>query len=219
MARLVLGAWCAVLAILLAFPFSVSAQLVGSARVTDGDTLRIGAQRIRLHGIDAPESKQTCRVAGKTWPCGAAATRALRERIAGRPITCEERDRDRYGRIVAVCRLAGEDVNAWMVSQGWALAYQKYSSDYVAQETAAKAARRGVWRGDFVSPGRWRRGEGLEAIVNGGGIMLHARRPGGPVAAAQNCATHGPLSVATRGRRCTAWSSMRRFDWRLSTRV
>ena len=55
--------------------------------------------------------------------------------------------------------------------------------------------------------------------VNGGGIMLHARRPGGPVAAAQKCATHGPLSVATRGRRCTAWSSMRRFDWRLSTRV
>ena len=55
--------------------------------------------------------------------------------------------------------------------------------------------------------------------VNGGGIMLHARRPGGPVAAAQNCATHGPLSVATRGGGCTAWSSMRRFDWRLSTRV
>ena len=59
----------------------------------------------------------------------------------------------------------------------------------------------------------------MNPIVNGGGIMLHARRPGGPVAAAQNCATHGPLSVATRGRRCTAWSSMRRFDWRLSTRV
>ena len=58
-----------------------------------------------------------------------------------------------------------------------------------------------------------------DSSVNGGGIMLHARRPGGPVAAAQNCATHGPLSVATRGRRCTAWSSMRRFDWRLSTRV
>ena len=56
-------------------------------------------------------------------------------------------------------------------------------------------------------------------IVNGGGIMHHARRPGGPVAAAQNCATHGPLLVVARGRRCTAWSSMRRFDWRLSTRV
>ena len=66
---------------------------------------------------------------------------------------------------------------------------------------------------------RARRRDGFPACVNGGGIMLHARRPGGPVAAAQNCATHGLLSVATRGRRCTAWSSMRRFDWRLSTRV
>ena len=55
--------------------------------------------------------------------------------------------------------------------------------------------------------------------VNGGGIMHHAERPDGPVAAAQKCANHGPLSVATRGRRCTAWSSMRRFDWRLSRRV
>ena len=61
-------------------------------------------------------------------------------------------------------------------------------------------------------------GRALRPCVNGGGIMHHAERSGGPVAAAQNCATHGPLSVATRGRRCTAWSSMRRFDWRLSTR-
>ena len=55
--------------------------------------------------------------------------------------------------------------------------------------------------------------------VNGGGIMHHAARLGVPVAAARNCATHDPLSVATRGRRCTAWSFMRLFDWRLSTRV
>ena len=99
------------------------AQLSGVASVTDGDTLRIGAHKIRLHGIDAPESKQTCRAGGETWRCGAAVTRALRERLGGRPVACEERDRDRYGRIVAVCRLAGEDVNAWMVSQGWAVAY------------------------------------------------------------------------------------------------
>ena len=58
----------------------------------------------------------------------------------------------------------------------------------------------------------------LLACVNGGGIMLHAERPDGPVAAARKCANHGPLSVATRGGGCTAWSSMRRFDWRLSTR-
>ena len=56
-------------------------------------------------------------------------------------------------------------------------------------------------------------------LVNGGGIMLHAERSGGLVAAAQNCATDGPLSVATRGGGCAAWSFMRRFDWRLSRRV
>ena len=48
--------------------------------------------------------------------------------------------------------------------------------------------------------------------------MPHAERPGGPVAAAPNCATDSPLSVVSKGGGCTAWSSMRRFDWRLSTR-
>ena len=85
--------------------------------VTDGDTLRNGAQRIRLHGIDVPESKRSCRAGGETWACGEAATRALRERIAGRPVECAERDRDRYGRIVAVCSVAGADLDAWMVSR------------------------------------------------------------------------------------------------------
>ena len=80
----------ALLAIVVALP--VQAQMSGVPSVTDGDTLKIGAHRIRLHGIDAPESKQTCRVAGKTWRCGAAATRALRKHLGGRPVACEERD-------------------------------------------------------------------------------------------------------------------------------
>ena len=57
-----------------------------------------------------------------------------------------------------------------------------------------------------------------QPTVNGGAKMPHARRPGGPVAAAQKCATYGPLSVLARGGGCTAWSSMRRFGWRLSMR-
>ena len=153
----------ALLALTVAFPGQ--AQISGPASVTDGDTLRIGAQKIRLHGIDAPESKQNCRAGGKTWRCGAAATRALRERIARRPVACNERDRDKYGRIVAVCRVRGEDVNGWMVSQGWAVAYRKYSRDYVTQEASAKSGRRGVWRGEFVMPSRWRRGERLQAAA------------------------------------------------------
>ena len=116
---------------LLAAAFSPAAyaQLSGPASVTDGDSLKVSGHRVRLHGIDAPESAQTCRAGGKPWSCGKTAASALRKRLAGRPVVCEERDRDRYGRIVAVCRVAGEDVNAWMVSQGWALAYRKYSTD------------------------------------------------------------------------------------------
>ena len=153
--------------VLLATVFSASAyaQLSGPASVTDGDTLRVSGHRVRLHGIDAPESTQTCRVEGQPWSCGRAAANALRKRLAGRPVACEERDRDRYGRIVAVCRIAGEDVNAWMVSQGWALAYHRYSADYVPQERAAKAARRGLWRGAFVPPWDWRRGKRLQKAV------------------------------------------------------
>ena len=82
--------------------------------------------------------------AARPWACGAAATRALRERIGGRSVECAERDRDRYGRIVAVCQVVGADVNAWMVEQGWAVAYRRYSTDYVSQESSAKGARRGV---------------------------------------------------------------------------
>ena len=67
-----------------------------------------------------------------------------------------------------MCRVGGTDLNAWMVEQGWALAYRKYSTDYVSQEATAKAARRGVWRGDFVQPSRWRRGERFEAAAAGG---------------------------------------------------
>ena len=75
---------------------------ISGASVTDGDTLWIGSERIRLHGIDAPESAQSCRAGGETWACGEAAIRAVRERLAGRPVECAERDRDRYGHIVAV---------------------------------------------------------------------------------------------------------------------
>ena len=137
------------------------ATVSGAARVVDGDTLEVRGTRVRLHGIDAPESKQRCRAGGRTWSCGREATRALIQRIGARPVACEARDRDRYGRVVAVCRVGGADVNAWMAAQGWAFAYRKYSRDYIGEETAARAAKRGVWRGEVVAPWDWRRGERL----------------------------------------------------------
>ncbi len=74
---------------------------------------------------------------------------------------CEDLGRDRYKRIIGRCTVAGEDTGAWMVSQGLALAYRRYSLDYTGQEAEARAARRGIWAGEFVKPWQWRRGKRL----------------------------------------------------------
>lgn len=142
---------------------TIQADVSGRARVIDGDTIEVSSARIRLFGIDAPESAQRCLAGSRRWPCGEQATRALAGRIDGRTVACEERDRDRYGRVVAVCRSGGQDVNAWLVHEGWAMAYRRYSTAYVGEEAAAKAARRGVWRGELVPPWDWRRGDRLKS--------------------------------------------------------
>ena len=138
-------------------------DITGPARVIDGDTFDLAGQRIRLHGIDAPEKAQTCQIEGVPWACGVAAWGELVQLVAGKDLTCETRDVDRYGRAVAVCSADGEDINAAMVAQGWALAYQQFSDDYVAQEGEAREAHLGMWRGEFVAPWDWRRGDRLVA--------------------------------------------------------
>lgn len=136
-----------------------AAEISGPAKVIDGDTLKIRDAKIRLHGIDAPESAQVCKVDGEPYRCGTTATLALARRIAGRLVSCNERDRDRYGRIVAVCKSEGEDLNGWLVYEGLALAYRRYSIDYVSQELTARASSRGLWQGEFVKPWQWRKGK------------------------------------------------------------
>ena len=152
----------AFLAIALVFPVSALADITGTASIIDGDTIEIHGQRIRFHGIDAPESRQTCVSGGEVWRCGQQAALALSDFIRRSPVVCQEQGKDRYGRIIAVCSVRGEDIEAWMVANGWAVAYRKYSMDYVSQEQAAQAARRGIWRGEFVPPWNWRRGVRLE---------------------------------------------------------
>ena len=133
-------------------------EITGTATVIDGDTLEIHGQRIRLHGIDAPESGQSCKNSdGQAYRCGQQAALALSDRIGRSPVTCVRRDTDRYGRIIAVCHQGALDLNLWMVANGHALAYRRYSTDYVPQEELAKHHKRGMWAGDFEAPWDWRK--------------------------------------------------------------
>ncbi len=139
------------------------ADVAGTASVIDGDTIEVHGQRIRFHGIDAPENRQLCFIDGKRWQCGKDAANALADKIARRPVTCEDLGRDRYKRIVARCIVAGEDMGAWMVANGLALAYRRYSLDYVDKEVAAQATQRGIWASEFVKPWEWRKRQKTKA--------------------------------------------------------
>ena len=140
--------------------------IAGPAKVVNCHTLEVDGQRIRLHGSHAPEGRQTCRRDTVTWLCGAEAAKALRLFIDGRQVTCRERDIDRYGRIVAVCHAGGQDLNGRLVAEGMALAYRRYSTDYVDEEEAARGAGNGLWAGWFVPPWELRRGTRLPAIAS-----------------------------------------------------
>jgi endonuclease YncB( thermonuclease family) len=123
--------------------------ILGAATVIDGDTIRVDDTRIRLHGIDAPETAQTCHAAGGgTWACGIEAARELRSLLAGREVACQPVTLDRYGRTVARCFVGAVDIQADMVRRGLAWAFVKYSSDYVPEEAEARAAHRGIWQSE-----------------------------------------------------------------------
>ena len=124
--------------------------------MTDGDSLTVNGVSIRLFGIDAPEGKQTCERDGARWACGEEAATQLRSITAGQQVSCEGRGNDAYGRLVAVCRADGFELNRTMVEAGWATAFRRYSDDYVGAEAQAKAARAGIWSSTFDLPENWR---------------------------------------------------------------
>jgi endonuclease YncB( thermonuclease family) len=128
----------------------------GTARVLDGDTLEIGTTRVRLFGIDAPESAQRCTgQQGREWACGRSATRALERLTKGQEITCRGDSYDDYGRLLAVCT-ASQEINASLVRQGLAWAFVRYSDTYVGAEAQARSARRGVFATPSEPPWEFR---------------------------------------------------------------
>jgi endonuclease YncB( thermonuclease family) len=109
------------LALMASCGTAMSDDLIGQASVVDGDTLEIHGNRIRLWGIDAPESTQLCRDEDSDqYRCGAQAANDLDTLIARRPVNCNPISLDRYGRTVATCSVAGNDLGEWLVRNGLA---------------------------------------------------------------------------------------------------
>jgi endonuclease YncB( thermonuclease family) len=143
-------------------------DVTGTASVIDGDTIEVHGSRIRIWGIDAPESAQLCRnQEGEHYRCGARAANGLDAFIAGRPVSCVEVDRDRYGRSVATCSVNKDDLGEWLARNGYALDWARYSGGaYAVAQREAKQAERGIWEGSYVEPWRYR------ACIRKGGALI-----------------------------------------------
>lgn len=148
-------------ALLLLTAPALAGDIVGRADVVDGDTISIHGARIRLNGVDAPESRQLCQDEhGDDYPCGRISAMALDDFLAvSRPTACKQVDTDRYGRVVATCwRADGTEVNSWLVRQGHAVDFRRYSRGrYLPEQTEAQRHKRGIWRGLFMNPDDFRR--------------------------------------------------------------
>ena len=151
---------------LILFNTVQSDEISGVPKVTDGDSILIGSKKIRLYGVDAPEIKQKCKKAfltimfvsfQKKYDCGLVSKKALQNKINNKIINCKILSLDRYKRSIAICYINKTDINMWMVKNGYAVAYKKYSKKYYFQELEAKEKRVGLWSGSFMEPEKWRR--------------------------------------------------------------
>jgi endonuclease YncB( thermonuclease family) len=151
--------WCAVLlSFFILYREGALETLMGRYKVNDGDSLEFGNDRIRLLGIDAPELYQTCKSKnGFSYDCGKDAKHALQRIIGSNDIECKKSRTDKYGRKLALCSMGTLDINAEMVRQGWAVAYDEFGTNYLTLENRAKNARLGIWQGPFENPSDYRK--------------------------------------------------------------
>ena len=136
---------------------SFSKTIIGHARVIDGDTIHIKNNKIRLHGIDSPEAKQTCKIDSQNWFCGKQSTEELKKIINNQSVECTVNDIDIYNRYVAICLVNDINLNQWMVKNGWAIAYRYYSTDYIIEEKYARDNKLGIWKSEFLKPYQYRK--------------------------------------------------------------
>jgi endonuclease YncB( thermonuclease family) len=188
---------------LLALPsLAHAADITGTAKIRDGDSVQIGNTRIRLGGIDAPSSDQLClNTTGERWTCGVAAREELAKHAEGKNWVCHARSIDRRGRTVARCEVDGEDIQKWLVRSGWALSYRSISHDYDADEAAAREAKAGMWQGAFIAPWDWRVRNKKTTILGAtkppeGAHAILLASASGPVAPSPDCTIKGNVNTS-----------------------
>lgn len=177
-------------------------QVQAVPQIVDADTVYAGSAKIRLSGIDAPETEQICiDAAGKDWRCGIDAREKLRAFAGSKSWVCELIGTDIYRRHLGSCTVEGEDVSRWLVRNGWALAFRRYSTAYVADEDYAREQRLGLWNGAFIAPWEWRHRSSATVVLGAVAVPIDAqRRLLSPTAAAKpqdpNCVIKGNLKSA-----------------------
>ena len=144
-------------------------EIIGIPRIVDGDTIYINEYKIRLEGIDAPEMRQQCKkerlkissIIGftfyKNYNCGEVSKENLEAKIDRSKIKCISSSKDRYKRYLAECFKDKINLNRWMVRNGFAVAYRRYSKQYISDEEFARENKLGLWRGKFLKPEKWRK--------------------------------------------------------------
>lgn len=150
---------CSLFVLILGVALPVAAgTFSGPVRVHDGDTFDVGAVRVRLHGVDAPELGQPCtNPDGVRWDCGTWVAGQVRARLDGRKVDCEKLGEDRHGRTLARCALAGRDIGRMLVEEGLVLAYRRYSMEYDLDEKRAVVAGHGLHGSLMTTPEEYRR--------------------------------------------------------------
>ena len=125
--------------------------------VIDGDTIRLGDVKIRFSGIDAPEINQTCVASEGKVACGKISRDLLIEKVTNNKISCTDEGKDFYGRVLGECFVNGESLSAYLVREGFAFAYRKYSNKYIEDEEYAKFNKLGMWSMKFQYPWDYRK--------------------------------------------------------------
>ena len=155
--------------IILSFNIAHSKDINGKPKIVDGDTIHIKTYKIRLEGIDAPEMKQQCKksflkisaIIGfdfkKNYSCGIISKKKLTDKIDNKNLKCISMSKDRYKRHLATCYKDKINLNKWMVRNGFAVAYKRYSKDYIKDEEYARKNKLGIWKGTFIRPEKWRK--------------------------------------------------------------